>query len=96
MLKGQLIFLWGVPLYLTSNFLLDAFAILYLSLIFGILIEICLGVALFGFIFILLETLSWTWMSVSFPGLGKFSAIIISNKFSAPFSLSPPSKTPIR
>lgn len=46
LLKGQLIFLWGVPLYLTRSFLLDAFAILCLSLIFGILIAICLGVAL--------------------------------------------------
>ena len=27
---------------------------------------------------------SWTWMSVSFPRLGKFSAIISSNMFSVP------------
>ena len=31
---------------------------------------------------------SWIWISVSFPILGKFSAIVSSNKFSAPFSLS--------
>ena len=38
---------------------------------------------------------SWIWISVSFPRLGKFSAIISSNKFSAAFSLSSLSGTPI-
>ena len=34
-------------------------------------------------------------MSVSFPRLGKFSAIIFSNKISSPFSSSSSSGTPI-
>ena len=38
---------------------------------------------------------SLNWMSVSFPWLGKFSAIISSNKFSALLSLSFPSGTTI-
>ena len=55
----------------------------------------CLGVNLFGLI--LLGTLcsSWTWLSVSFPRLGKFSVMTSSNMFSAPFSYSSPSQTPI-
>ena len=31
---------------------------------------------------------SWTWLTVSFPMLGKFSVIIPSNIFSGPYSLS--------
>ena len=37
---------------------------------------------------------SWTWLTISFPTLGNFSAIS-SNIFSGPFSLSSPSGTPI-
>ena len=48
----------------------------------------CLGVDLFRFILFWTLCASWTCMSVSFPGLGKFSAIISSNKFSASFFLS--------
>ena len=33
---------------------------------------------------------SWTWVTVSFLMLGKFSAIISSNVFSGPFSVSSP------
>ena len=38
---------------------------------------------------------SWTWLNISFPILGKFSAIISSNIFSGPFSLPSPFGTPI-
>ena len=38
---------------------------------------------------------SWTWLTIFFPMLGKFSAIISSNTFSGPFSCSSPSGTPI-
>ena len=48
----------------------------------------CLGVGLFGFIFLGIPCASWTWMSVSFAKLGKFSDIISSSRFSVPFSLS--------
>ena len=58
-----------------------------LSLIFVNLINMCLGMFLLGFI--LYETLctSWTWVTVSFPMIGKFSAIVSSNIFSGPLSL---------
>ena len=54
-------------------------------------------VSLFLLGFILPGTLwdSWTWLTISFPMLGKFSAIIFSNIFSGTFSLSSPSGTPI-
>ena len=37
---------------------------------------------------------SWTWLTISFPMFGKFSAITSSNIFSGPISLSSPSGTP--
>ena len=46
----------------------------------------CLGVVLIGLI--LLETLSFLDLVVSFPRLGKFLASMFSNMFSAPFSVS--------
>ena len=45
----------------------------------------CLGLSVFP----------WTWLTISFSMLGKFSAIISSNIFSGPFPLSSPSGTPI-
>ena len=38
---------------------------------------------------------SWTWMSVSFPRLGKLSAMVCSNKTSSPLSVSSSSGTPM-
>ena len=84
-----------LQLYVTSCFSLAAFKILSLLLFFTNLITTCLSVDLFGFILFGTLCASWTWMSVSFPRLGKFSAIISSNKLSAPFSLSSLSGTPI-
>ena len=55
----------------------------------------CLGVLLFGLILYGTLCPSWTWMTVSFSRLGKFSPVISSNMFSAPFYLSSPSGTPI-
>ena len=66
-----------------------------LSLIFVNLITMCLGMILFGFILPGTLCTSWTWVTVSFPMLGKFSAITSSRIFSGPFSLSSPSGTPI-
>ena len=76
----------GIRLYVICCFSLVAFNILFLSLIFVILITMCLGVFLFGFI--LPETLytSCTWLTISFPMLGKFS-LISSNIFLCPYSL---------
>ena len=87
--------LMGVPLYVICNFSLVAFNILSLSLIFDNLITMYLGVFLLGFI--LPETLcaTSTWLTISFPKLGKFFASISSNIFSDPYSLSSPTGTPI-
>ena len=55
----------------------------------------CLGVFLLGFILYGTLCASWTWLTLSFPILGKFSTIISSNIFSVPFFLSSSSGTPI-
>ena len=74
-----------VPLYVALCFFLTP---LKFSLTFALSIMLCLGVSLFRLT--LFETLyaSWTGISVSSFRLGKFSAIISSNIFSAPFSSS--------
>jgi len=69
--------------------------IFYLSLIFLCLIAVCLGVFLLGFIRPGTLSASRTWLAFSFPTFGKFWAIISSNIFSGPLSLSSPSGTPI-
>ena len=78
----------GIPLCVICCFSLAAFNICSLCLIFVNLIDICLGV--FHLVFILFRTLwvSWTWVAISFPILGKYSAIISSSLFSWPFFLS--------
>ena len=63
-----------------------AFNILSLSLIFVSLITMCLSVFLLGFVLPRTHCASWTWLTISFPMLGKFSAIISSNIFSDPLS----------
>ena len=80
--------LMGVPLYVICHFFLVAFSILSLSLIFVSLITLCLSVLLLGFIMPGTLCASWTWLTIFFPMLGKFSAIISSNIFSDHFSLS--------
>ena len=77
----------GFPLYVTCCFSLAAFNILSLCLAFVSFISMCLGAFLLGFI--LYGTLwdSWTWLTVSFSTLGKFSTII-SSKFSHTLSFS--------
>ena len=59
------------------------------------MITVCISVFLLSFV--LLETLcaSWTWLTTSFPMLGKFSSVSSSDVFSGPFSLSSPSGTPM-
>ena len=83
--------LMGVPLHVICNFSLDAFNILSLSLIFVILFTVHLDVFLLGFICPGTLCTSWTLFTIFFPILGKFSAIISSDIFSDPFSLSSPS-----
>ena len=75
----------GIPLWVICCFSFTAFNICSLCLIFINLINMCLGV--FCLRFILFGTLwvSWTWVAISFPILGKFSTIISWNIFSCPF-----------
>ena len=58
---------------------------------------ISLWLGLFYLEFILFGTLwvSWTWMAIAFPILGKFSTIISSSIFSRPFFLTYSSGTPM-
>ena len=69
-------------------FSLTAFNICSLCLIFVNLINICLRVFRLGFILFGTLRVSWTWVIISFPILGKFSTIISSSIFSWSFFLS--------
>ena len=75
----------GIPLYVIFHFSLAAFNIFSLNLIFVSLINMCLGVFLLGFILYGTLFVSWTWVTISLPMLGKFFTIISSNIFSDPF-----------
>ena len=85
----------GILLCVTCCFSLAAFNICSLCLIFDNLINMCLGVFCLGFILFGTLWVSWTWVAISFPILGKFSAIISSSNFSWPFFLSSSSGTPM-
>ena len=78
----------GIPLCVICCFSLAAFNICSLCLIFVNLINICLGVFHLGFILFGTLWLSWSWVAISFPILGKFLAIISLSIFSWPFFLS--------
>ena len=71
------------------------FNICSLCLIFVNLINMCLGVFCLGFILFGTLWVSWTWVAISFPILGKFSTIISSSIFSWPFFLSSYPGTPM-
>ena len=77
----------GVPLFVVCLFFPVAFNNLSLSLIFVTLITVCLGICFLGFILTGPLYASQTWLTISFPVLGKFSAITSSDIFSGPFSL---------
>ena len=55
----------------------------------------CLGVFHLGFILFGTLWVSWTWVIISFPILGKFSMIICSSIFLWSFLLSSSSRTPM-
>ena len=83
------------PLYVTSCFSFAAFNILSLCLVF---VSLCLGMFPHSYTgFILYRTLgtSWTWLTISFSMLGKFSTIISSKIFSYSLFFSSSSGTPI-
>ena len=70
-----------------------AFNIYLLCLIFINLIDMCLVVFHLGFILFESLWVSWTWVVISFPILGKFSTIISSSIFSWSFFLPSSSGT---
>ena len=84
-----------IPLCVICCFSLAAFNICSLCLIFVNLINMCLGVFHLGFILFGTLWVSWTWVAISFPILGKFSTIISSSIFLWPFFLSSSSGTPM-
>ena len=89
------VILMGIPLCVICCFSLAAFNICYLCLIFVNLINNCLGAFHLGFLLFGNLWVSWTWVTISFPILGKFSTIISSSIFSWPFFLSSSSGTPM-
>ena len=78
----------GIPLCVICCFSFAAFNICSLCLIFVNLINMCLGVFHLGFILIGILWVSWTWVIISFPILGKFSTIISPSIFSRSVFLS--------
>ena len=84
----------GIPLCVICCFSLAAFNICSLFMVFVNLINMCLGLFHLGFILFGTLWVSWTWVIISFPILGKFSTII-SSIFSWSFFLSSSSGTPI-
>jgi len=85
----------GFPLYVTCCFSFAAFNSLSLCLVFVSLFSMCLGMFLLGFILYGTLCVSWTWLTISFSMLEKFSTIISSKIFSYPFFFSACSGTPI-
>ena len=85
----------GFPLYVTCCFSLVAVNILSLCLVSVSVISMCLGVFLLGFILYGTLCASWTWLTISFSMLKKFSTIVSSKIFSYPFFFSSSSGTHI-
>ena len=75
----------GIPLCVICCISLAAFNICSLCLIFVNLINMCFGVFLLGFVLSGTLWVSWTWVIIYFPILGKFSIIISSRIFSWSF-----------
>ena len=85
----------GIPLYVLCYFSLAAFNICSLCLIFVILINMCLVVFCLWLTLFWTLWVSWTWVTISLPVLGKISTIISSSIFSWPFFWSSSSGTPM-
>ena len=79
------VILMGMPLCVICCFSLAAFNICSLCLIFVNLINMCLGVFLLELILFGTLCISWTWVIISFPVLGKLSTLISSSIFSWSF-----------
>ena len=82
-------------MYVICCFSLAAFNICSFCLIFVNLINMCLWVFCLGFILFGTLWVSWTWVAISFPILGKFSNIISFNIFSCLFFWSSSFQTPM-
>ena len=89
------VILIGIPLYIVCWFSFAAFNSSSLYLIFDSLIHMCLGVLLLGFVLYWTLCASWSWLTISFPMLVKFSTVISVNIFSDTFFFSSSSGTPI-
>ena len=94
-IERSTVILMGIPLCVICCFSLAAFNICSLCLIFVNLISMCLGVFRLGFILFGTLWVSWTWLIISFPSLGKFSTIIPSSISSWSFFLSSSYGTPM-
>ena len=81
-IERSAVILTRILLWFICCFSLAAFHICSLCLIFVNLINICLGVFCLEFILFGTVWVSWTWITISFPILGKFSIIITSSIFS--------------
>ena len=79
--------LMGVPLCVICGFSFVALRVLSLSLIFVILITVCLVLFLFDLILYGTLCASWTWITVSFPRLGRFFSYYLFRYFLGPFPL---------
>ena len=83
----------GFPLYVAFPLLLLIF--FFVCSVFVSLFSMCLGLFLLEFILYGPLCASWTWLTISFSRLGKFSTIISSKIFSYPFFFFSSSGTPI-
>ena len=94
LLKDQLLSLWEslCMLFVAFPLLLLIFALCVWSSLIWL---ICFGVFHLGFILFVTLWVSWTWVGISFPILGKFLTIISSSIFSWPFFWSSSSGTPM-
>ena len=95
LLKDQLLSLWGSPCGLIVVFPLLLLIFVLCVLFFVNFINMCLGVFHLGLILFQTLWVSWTWVIISFPILGKISTIISSGIFSWHFFLSSSSGTPM-
>ena len=95
LLRNWLITLWVVP-YMLFVFFLLLLLILYLCVWFlSVQLHCILVCSSLGLSCLALFWASWICLTISFPTLGKFSAITSSDMFSSPFSLFSPSGIPM-